>query len=242
MSTKTSKAVSGGKQAASKGKGGAKGRKPVTPVKVRKDRNWGPIAMFTVVGMLAAGIIGYAFWAQRQSEQLPWMEQAAQIEGIIDYRTSRPEILTRNHTSGVVQYEVLPPVGGDHNDIWQNCQGDVYTEQIPNEHAVHSLEHGAIWITYNPDLLTEDQVDALARLVRGNEKMLMSPFPGLDSPISLQAWGYQLKVDNPNDDRIREFIRVLRVNTSMEGPTAACGGGVTVTGTVPINVEGGMKR
>jgi hypothetical protein len=241
MSTKTRKATIGGKQATPKGKGGAKGRKPVKPVKVRKERNWGPIAMFTVVGVLAAGMIGYAFWTQRNAEKLPWMEMAAEIEGITDYRSSRPEMLTNAHVTGVVQYEVIPPVGGDHNNLWQNCTGTVYSSQIPNEHAVHSLEHGAVWITYNPDTLSESQVDQLAGMVQGNDMMLMSPYPGLDSPISLQAWGYQLKVDNPSDARIGEFIRALRKNASIE-PGATCGGGVTVTGTVPVDGPGGMQR
>ena len=38
----------------------------------------------------------------------------------------------------------------------------------------------------------------------------MSPYPGLDAPISLQAWGYQLKVDNADDPRIDDFIKALR--------------------------------
>ena len=44
----------------------------------------------------------------------------------------------------------------------------------------------------------------------------MSPFAGLDKPISLQAWGYQLKVDNASDGRIDEFIKALRVNATIE--------------------------
>ena len=54
--------------------------------------------------------------------------------------------------------------------------------------------------------------------------MMMSPFDGLDSPISLQAWGYQLKLDNADDSRIDDFIRALRVNASIEGPNALSGG------------------
>ena len=93
-----------------------------------------------------------------------------------------------------------------HNAAWQNCMGDVYDAPIANEHAVHSLEHGAVWITYRPGL-PQDQLDKLAGKVRGVEKMLMSPYEGLDKPISLQAWGYQLKVDNADDPRIDEFIK-----------------------------------
>lgn len=249
MTTKTNKSdqrnqselLSSGKRSkGGGGKTGRKGRKPVAPVKVGKERNWGPIAMFAVVGLLAAGIIGYAFWAQRDTQAQEWQDQAAQIEGIADYRAENPDMLTNTHRAGQLQYEVLPPVGGDHNNVWQNCQGDVYQAPIANEHAVHSLEHGAVWVTYNPELLPEGGVDQLAGLVEGNEKMFMSPFPELDAPISLQAWGYQLKVDDPGDPRINEFVRTLRTNASIEGPTASCSGGVSTTGTTPVNAEGGM--
>ena len=218
-------------------KGGRKGRKPLAPVKVGKDRNWGPIAMFVAVGLIAAGIIGYAFWAQRDAQSLEWPERAAAIDGLVNYRDENPDMLTRDHQAGQLPYEVLPPVGGNHNGAWQNCQGNVYAEPIASEHAVHSLEHGAVWVTYRPDL-PADQVDRLAGLVDGNDKLFMSPFPDLDAPISLQAWGYQLKVDNANDSRITDFIRALRVNASIEGPSARCDGGITSTGTVPQNAGG----
>jgi hypothetical protein len=109
--------------------------------------------------------------------------------------------------------------------------GDVYDAPIANEHAVHSLEHGAVWITYRPDL-PKDQVDKLAAKVRGKEFMLMSPYEGLDSKISLQAWGYQLKVNSATDGRVDDFIKALRKNATME-PQAGCSGGITATGTTP---------
>ncbi|MPZ28952.1 MAG: DUF3105 domain-containing protein [Micromonosporaceae bacterium] len=219
-----------------KSKGGRKGRKPGAPVKVSQGRNWGPIMMFVAVGVIAAGIIGYAFWAQRDTGSLEWSDRAAAIEGIVDYRAENPEMLTNGHVNGQpLQYEVLPPVGGDHNGAWQNCQGNVYDAPIANEHAVHSLEHGAVWVTYNPDTLPADQVSELTSLVEGTDMMLLSPFPELDAPISLQAWGYQLKVDSASDPRINEFVRTLRLNASME-PGATCSGGITATGTVPQDV------
>ena len=89
--------------------------------------------------------------------------------------------------------------------------GDVYDSQIAKEQATHSMEHGAVWITYRPDL-PKAQVDELASKVRNQTFMLMSPYPGLDAPISLQAWGYQLKVDSASDPRIAKFITALRYN------------------------------
>lgn len=238
MSTKTGRGEKAGKPEQrsrslaanpSKRPTGKKGRKPIAPVKVGKDRNWGPIAMFVVVGVLAAGIIGYAFWAQRGTEATGWEEQAAAIEGIVNYRETQPDMLTNLHTEDPVQYQVLPPVGGDHSGVWQRCDGEVYGAPINDGNAVHSLEHGAVWITYNPDLLAEGQVDTLAGKVQGTGKLFLSPYPGLDAPISLQAWGYQLKVDDAGDPRIDDFIRALRVNASIEGMQATCSGGTNST-------------
>src|SRR5690606_593834 len=186
-----------------KAKSGKKSRTPVKPVRVGKDRNWGPIVMFTVVGLIAAGIIGAAAWGVLTEKT--WQERAAAIEGLVNYRETKPEMLTAEHVSGVLEYEVMPPVGGNHNDYWQNCNGMVYDAPIAKEHAVHSLEHGAVWVTYHPDL-PNDQVQSLARRVEGTDYLFMSPFEDLDSPISLQAWGYQLKVDDASDPRIDEFI------------------------------------
>lgn len=218
--------------AAAKGGKGGGPRRPITPVKVSQGRNWGPIALFTVVGLLAAGIIGWGGWAVYQNGR-SWEDKANSISGIVDYRKTDPNMLSRNHKAGTLTYKVTPPVGGDHNPTWERCQGDVYDAQIPSENAVHSLEHGAVWITYRPDL-PKDQVDKLASKVRGKDFLLMSPFPGLDKPISLQAWGYQLKVDNANDGRIDDFISALRENASQE-PGAVCSAGnyTTGTGTTP---------
>ncbi len=215
--------------------GGGRPRKPVTPVKVSQGRSWGPIALFTAVGVIAAAIIGYGVYAVSVGPK-DFKEKAAEISGISDFRKSDPKLTdTRSHKSGSIQYPQTPPVAGDHNVSWQNCMGDVYDAQIANENAVHSLEHGAVWVTYRPDL-PKDQVDALASKVRGQEFTMMSPFPGLDKAISLQAWGYQLKVDNASDGRIDEFIRALRLNATLE-PGVGCSGGVTATGTTPRELQ-----
>jgi len=232
---KSSAKPAAGKTAKASAKGGGP-RRPVTPVKVGSGRSWGPIALFAAVGLLAVGIIGYGAWAVYNGAR-SWEDRASDISGLVNYREKDPSLVEGGkHTTEVVKYSVTPPVAGEHNPDIQNCMGDVYDAPIANEHAVHSLEHGAVWVTYRPDL-PKDQVDALAAKVRGNEKMMMSPYEGMDSPISLQAWGYQLKVDNADDARIDEFIKVLRINASVEGPTITCAQGITATGTAPRNLQ-----
>ena len=219
--------------------GGGKGRKPIKPVKVHQERNWGPIAMFVGAGVVAILIIGFAaVQLYRQSNQPTWQDRAKGIDGMSNLLQTNPEWFKfgpeGNHKAGPLSYPMTPPAGGVHNDKWQNCMGDVYTAPVAKEHAVHSLEHGAVWVTYRPDL-PQDQIDELAGKVRDKSFLFMSPFPGLDRPISLQAWGYQLKVDEAGDGRIDEFIDALRQNATQE-PGATCSGGITEPAAVPFDL------
>ena len=213
-------------------------RRPGAPVVVASALPVGTIALFAVVILAFAAIVGgsaYVLWFNSQSPQ----EKAAGIEGVVDYYHSKPKMLTRNHVEGDLEYEVRPPVGGDHNVIWQNCMGDIYEKPISEEHAVHSLEHGAIWVVYRPDL-PKEKVEALKEKVKGQEYMMMSPYPGLDADFSLLAWGFRLDLKDPNDERWTEFVEALRTEGPEEG--AACSGGVTATGDSPREVEGGMPQ
>ena len=95
--------------------------------------------------------------------------------------------LSRDHTKQPVDYPQSPPVGGPHNPIWQNC--GFYSKPVRNENAVHSMEHGAVWITYSPDL-PNDQVEKIKSLTQ-KSYVLASPYPGLPAPVVASAWGKQ---------------------------------------------------
>lgn len=144
----------------------------------------------------------------------------SQIEGI-----KQKEFPGRGHVEAPerVDYEESPPFGGAHDQVWVPCNGAVYTKAVRSEHVIHSLEHGAVWIAYNPDQVDEAAVAALAEKVTGKPYTMLSPFPGLDHPVSVQAWGFQLKVDDPGDPRIDQFITALRENQeSTPEPGASC--------------------
>lgn len=129
--------------------------------------------------------------------------------------------LTRGHRTGNITYDQTPPVGGDHNPVWQNC--GIYAQPVKNENAVHSMEHGAIWITYRPDL-SADQVQTLRLITAQSGYRLLSPYPGLPSAIVATAWGYQLKLDNAGDPRLLQFIQKYEQQGPEQG--AACSGGI----------------
>ena len=223
------------KAAASKPAAKFGGRRPITPVRVSQGRNWGPILLFTVVILVAVGIIGFAGWKVYDSAKTV-SDRVSDIDGAKNFRTSdRNLVKAAQHQSGPIQYAQNPPVAGKHNPDWQNCMGDVYDAPIANEHAVHSMEHGAVWVVYNPAKLNKDQIAALAKKVDGKEYSLMSPMENLDAAVSVQAWGFQLKVDNPTDKRIDEFIKATRKNAGVEA--ASCSGGITETGTTPRDLQ-----
>ena len=121
-----------------------------------------------------------------------------------------------------VDYDRYPPVGGPHDGYWAACNGVVYPVAMRDENMVHTLEHGAVWIAYNPDTIAPGDLDVLTGLVQGEQFMVMSPYPTLTKhPISLQAWGHQLQVDSASDERVQQFITALRRNPYVYPETGA---------------------
>src|SRR5690606_12504337 len=105
----------------------------------------------------------------------------------------------------------------------------VYDEPLRDLHAVHSLEHGAVWITYRPDL-PEAEVEKLEALYSPGSYILVSPYEGeMDSPIVASAWGLQLGVDSADDHRLNSFLRAYERGPHTPEPGAACSGAVPLT-------------
>jgi predicted small secreted protein len=131
--------------------------------------------------------------------------------------------LSRDHTKEPVDYPQTPPVGGPHNPIWQNC--GFYSKPLRNEYAVHSMEHGAVWITYSPDL-PKDQVETLRDIAHRNSYVLVSPYSDLPSQVVASAWGKQLHLNSADDPRLEQFVRAYQQGPQNPEPGAPCNGGV----------------
>ena len=127
--------------------------------------------------------------------------------------------LTRNHVDTPVDYPQTPPVGGNHNPVWQNCQ--YYDTSVPNERAVHSLEHGAVWITYSPDTSQADR-DVLKAIADQGDHILVSQYDGLPSPIVATAWGKQLLLQSVSDPRLQQFVDVFQSGPQTPEPGVTC--------------------
>ncbi len=177
------------------------------------DLPW-PLILFSAGALLLVGIVAYATYETMQQRTA----RTASIDGVQLYPAEE-----RGHTDGAVVYDVIPPVGGQHNANWLNC--GVYDQPVASENAVHSLEHGAVWITYRPDL-PADQVAQLRALVRGRDYALLSPYPGLPAPVAASAWGVQLRVDSAGDARLGRFLTKYMQGPQTPEPGAVCYGGV----------------
>jgi hypothetical protein len=167
------------------------------------------------------------------------------IRGVVAYDTAgwpaashngpAARALGHNHVPGPVRYSVTPPAGGDHNAEWMNC--GVYDQPVPNERAVHNLEHGAVWITYQPSL-PQSEVSALRAFAAkqttlspggapASRYMDLSPDPGLLSPIVISSWGFQLRVSSPDDPRLQQFVDKFRASPAYTPEYGGeCTGGV----------------
>jgi len=181
-------------------------------------------AILGAVLLSAAGGAGYCVINQRQFQA-----------GVLT-----AEYPAAQHMQGRITHRETPPMGGPHNAAWQNCA--IYSVPIHNEHAVHSLEHGAIWITYRPDLPAADvqRLHALA----ADDYMLLSPYPGLQAPVVASAWNRQMHMTGADDPRLPQFIRRFKNNPSTTPEFgASCLGGVSSPASVDtLTIGGGMVR
>jgi hypothetical protein len=116
---------------------------------------------------------------------------------------------TTNHTvEGPIDYERRPPTNGDHAPLWQNC--GFYEEPIEDRHAVHSMDHGVVWITYRPDL-PEQQIESLRPYGKENY-VIASPYLGQDAPVIATSWRVRLELNGANDPRLRRFVDQFRIS------------------------------
>ncbi len=196
---------------------GSRTRPPTQVVANAHKRPLGLIAGAVAVVVFAAAVIGYAVVQVNEANA----DKVGSIDEIAGARSYDYE--GGNHVATPVDYAESPPVGGEHDNEWADCTGTVYDVDIRHENAVHSMEHGAVWIAYDPDEVSDADVAKLAKLVEGEDGRMLSPYAGLDSPISIQSWGDQLKVDSADDERLRQFADLMTFKAGeFPEPGATC--------------------
>lgn len=135
--------------------------------------------------------------------------------------------LPTTHSDEPVTYDQSPPVGGAHFGSWMDC--GAFSEPLRDEVAVHDLEHGAVWISYDPSL-DDAAVAELVSVLPANG--IMAPYTGLDSPVVVTVWERQLDLWGANDPGLEDFIDVYAGGVTAPQPFASCAGGLTDPGSV----------
>ncbi|MCF4137994.1 DUF3105 domain-containing protein [Streptomyces sp. Tue 6430] len=177
--------------------------------------------------VVAALVVGTVLLVRSQSDDTPSADAKTSgsfVTGSDGVKTWKGT-LGRTHVTKSVSYPMEPPVGGDHHQAWMNCDGDVYDKALNNVNAVHSLEHGAVWVTYTSKAPKAD-VEALAAKVKKTPYTLMSPDDKQADPIVLTAWGHQRTVTGASDPNVATFFEKYVQGEQTPEPGAACTGGL----------------
>lgn len=156
----------------------------------------------------------------------PDPEAGAAIDGVVIWDYVAPE-----HSTSDVTYEMKPPAYGEHwvpRDEegrlgWLAC--GTYDEPVPEEFALHSAEHGAVWLTWREDADPADvrQLEELADLQP--DYVLVSPYPDQEGAFTATTWDAQLVVEDASDPRLAEFVDAFAGGPQGREPGADCAGG-----------------
>jgi hypothetical protein len=192
----------------------------------KRKRQW----LYVRLGMIALAVlvvvgIGYTIYSIRKAQEIDRQKEALNVvpEGILtDFAFEGNDHIQPGEPQ-TVEYAQIPPVGGKHDSVWQNC--GYYDQPVRNENAVHSLEHGVVWITYRPDLPVE-QIEKLKKIAVDEPKVLVSPYDGLPAPIVASAWNRQLLLESADDIRIKQFVTVFQDAATAPEPGGSCSRGV----------------
>ena len=187
------------------GRGPGRTRPPVDVVS--PQRPWGLIIAAVVVVVFAVAAIGYAV-VQVNEANADKITSADELTGLRTFEYAAGQ----DHVTTAVSYTETPPVGGPHDPEWADCTGTVYDVDIRHENAVHSMEHGATWITYDPDRISDADLTTLRDLVSGTSGLMLSPYGGQEPVISLQSWNHQLSVDSATDERVEQYAEFMTFN------------------------------
>jgi hypothetical protein len=153
--------------------------------------------------------------------------------------------ITANHVTTAVDYSAHsnPPTYGDHHGVATDGQGvgitprptGVYSTPQPDEDLVHNLEHGHVWISYNPTLISSADRSALEAFVTAggaNTGVILTPRPKNTTAIAAASWARLLTLDAFDAAQLRDFV-VTNRGHAPEGFIA--GNAITAGNELPLD-------
>lgn len=114
-----------------------------------------------------------------------------------------------DHREGDLTYDEIPPVSGQHAPSAAAC--GIHGEQIPDEQYVHSLEHGAVAVFYDPQQVDEQTITGIEDLAGSYDgETISAPYEGMDQPIYVTSWGERMALGSLDEEAVREYIDTFR--------------------------------
>ena len=161
----------------------ASGRGKPPAIGKRQGLPWLAIGAVSVVLALAVtiGVIVFTTVSYRPSASN--RDPSVNISGVY-HNADKYRSALHVRSDQRVDYDMYPPVGGPHDGFWAACDGVVYSKPVRDENMVHTLEHGAVWIAYNPNTIATGDL-ALLTGGLGNDTYRWSKGDGNDRLIEL---------------------------------------------------------
>ncbi len=192
-----------------------------------------PIIAWIGIATVVLIVVGVVFFTKNAITP-PSETTAAKVQKEVPGTKEYP-IVGRDHVpegTTVATYNSNPPSSGPHwftsNPKWPApAPSGIYDHALFDEQLVHNLEHGYVWVSYNPKLVGSDLsqasseaglnasgkevVNSLKDIVNKDKwKVVLEPRDKDDSMIALAAWGRVLKLDSPDYNKIKDFIKTYR--------------------------------
>ncbi|MBI2325236.1 MAG: DUF3105 domain-containing protein [Chloroflexi bacterium] len=108
-----------------------------------------------------------------------------------------------------IAYKEVPPAGGPH---WPSAAPWGFSPTVPDERAVHNLEHGGIVVSHS--LIPQADLDRIRLLLTtyprdryGEVKLLIRPYERIPAgTFVLAAWGWRQSFTAYDDTAVRAFM------------------------------------
>jgi hypothetical protein len=128
--------------------------------------------------------------------RLPGRKVELQIDLVVDFATSHPAYKSRPATSGWHYGPPNAPIS------W-----GVHDNFVSDEVLLQNLVQGGVGLHYNcPDGCPE-VIAAFTEIANQYDKIVVSPYTGMDQKIALTAWTYIDEMDELDPARLDIFVR-----------------------------------
>lgn len=156
---------------------------------------WGGVGILIAAGLVGVlTLVNPGAASDKTSPTSPDYSRQTQYEG------------NRHETEGTdLTYQLNPPTSGSH---WPDPLLDgIYDTEKPDEAIVHSLEHGRIWISYQPSL-PQSALEQLKGIASREKRVILTPRASNETPIALAAW-QRLDTFEPDQNGMVDEQRIL---------------------------------